>query len=181
MQWNYSYLFPAIATDCHVTDWGKQPIKYRIDVASMGKLGFDIVAKHLTANDLLFCQQAVKNYNSFKDIVWHGQQYRLANPYDNLVASIMYVNDQRDRAIIFTYLHNFRYNHTGTPRPIRLNGLDPDKNYRIKELNLYPGTKTTLNQQNLYSGAFLMNVGLNPDVQLKRASVIIEIEEYNGE
>ncbi len=44
MQWNYSYFFPSIATDNHVTDWGKQPIKFRVDVASMGKLGFDIVA-----------------------------------------------------------------------------------------------------------------------------------------
>ena len=29
MQWEYSYFYPAIASSNHVTDGGKQPIKYR--------------------------------------------------------------------------------------------------------------------------------------------------------
>ncbi len=47
VQWDYSYFFPSIAVDNHVTDWGKQPLKFKVDVASMGKLGFDIVAGKL--------------------------------------------------------------------------------------------------------------------------------------
>ena len=69
MQWDYSYFFPSIVTDNHVTDWGKQPLKFRTDVASMGKLGFDIVASHLNENDMQFAKEAVKNYHSFKEIV----------------------------------------------------------------------------------------------------------------
>lgn len=39
MQWNYSYYYPATSPMCnHVTDWSKdKSLKYRIDVASMGK------------------------------------------------------------------------------------------------------------------------------------------------
>jgi alpha-galactosidase len=31
----------------HVTAWGRQPLKLRVDVAMMGKMGFDIVVHEL--------------------------------------------------------------------------------------------------------------------------------------
>ncbi|WP_223833840.1 alpha-galactosidase [Spirosoma profusum] len=105
-QWNYSYFFPSITTDCHVTDWGKQPIKFRVDVASMGKLGFDIVVNHLKPTELEFCQQALKNYSEFKTTVWHGEQYRLASPYENPFASLMYVSANKANAVMFSYFHS---------------------------------------------------------------------------
>ncbi len=177
LQWNYSYFFPSITTDCHVTDWGKQPVKFRVDVASMGKLGFDIVANKLSKDDLNFCQDAIKNYDSFKDIVWHGTQYRLASPYENPVASIAYVAEDKSKAIMFTYLHSTRFMENATERPIQLNGLDAAKKYKIKEINLYPGTVSSINSNQVYSGDFLMKVGINPDVNGKRTSVVLEINE----
>ena len=40
MHWNYSQFYPAIALCAHVTNWDKKAsIKYRLDVAAMGKLG----------------------------------------------------------------------------------------------------------------------------------------------
>jgi alpha-galactosidase len=176
MQWNYSYFFPSITMDCHVTDWGKQPIKFRTDVASMGKLGFDIVAGHLNENDLSFCQQAIKNYNDFKDIVWHGDQYRLASPYENPVASFAYVSEDKRTAIMFTYLHTNRVINSSAEMPLKLNGLDPAKKYSVKELNIYPGTRSTIDENKIYSGTFLMNVGINPDVNSRRTSVVLKIE-----
>jgi alpha-galactosidase len=179
LQWNYSYFFPSITTDCHVTDWGKQPIKFRVDVASMGKLGFDVVVSHMSPNDLAFCQQAIANYNRFKDLVWHGEQYRLASPYEGPVASVGYVSEDRNRAVMFTYFHTNRTVENFTNRPIKLAGLDPDKRYRVTEMNLYPGTKSTLPDGKIYSGSFLMNVGLNPDAQVNRASVVLELIRVN--
>ncbi len=176
-QWNYSYFFPAITTDCHVTDWGKQPIKFRVDVASMGKLGFDVVVSHLSPNDLAFCQQAIKNYNGFKDIVWHGDQYRLMSPHENSAMSMAYVSENKAKAVVFTYFHDSRVVDTNTKRPIPLAGLDPAKQYRVSEINLYPGTKSTLEDGKTYSGAFLMNVGLNPDVSARRTSVVLQLTQ----
>jgi alpha-galactosidase len=176
-QWNYSYFFPSITMDCHVTDWGKQPIKYRTDIASMGKLGFDIVASHLSKDDLSFCQQAIKNYDGFKDVVWHGTQYRLASPYENPFAAFEYVSEDKSRAIVFNYLHSTRFMFTGTERPILLNGLNPDKQYRVKELNVYPGTTSTIDGNKIYSGDFLMKAGINPDLNSRRTTVILEINE----
>ena len=175
MQWNYSYFFPAIVSDNHVTDWGKQPLKLRTDVASMGKLGFDIVFSKLSDNDKAFAQQAVRTYDGFKDIVWHGEQYRLANPYEQDIAAFLYVNPDKSRAVVFNYLTSTRQTITATPRPVRLAGLDPQKSYRITERNLYPGTKSTLPADKVYSGDFLMKVGFNPDVTLTRTSVVLEV------
>lgn len=177
LQWNYSYFFPAITMDCHVTDWGKQPIKYRVDIASMGKLGFDIVPAKLSADDLTFCKNAIENYNGFKDLVWHGTQYRLASPYENPYASFLYVDKNKSKAVMFNYLHSTRFMIKATERPIKLKGLDPAKRYRIREINLHPAAKTTLDATQTYSGEFLMKAGYNPDLSLNRTSVVLEIEE----
>lgn len=177
LQWNYSYFFPSIATDCHVTNWGKQPLKFRIDVASMGKLGFDIVVSHLSSQDLQFAQEAVRNYNLFKPLVYYGDQYRLASPYDHPYASLMYANESKTAAVMFTYLHTNRFMEKMTRKPIPLKGLDAGKKYRIKELNLQAGTTTTIDEQQVYTGAFLMHIGINPDVHTGRSSVVLYITE----
>ncbi len=174
MQYEYSYFFPAISTANHVTDWGKQSLKFRTDVAMMGKLGFDIVVSHLKEQDLLFSQQAVKNYDAIKGTIWHGDQYRLADPREGNFAAISYVNDQKTEAVVFNYLVNNRYG-IGTTDPVRLKGLDAQRQYRVEEINLYPGTKSSLNQGQTYSGDFLMKVGLNPDLNNNRPSVILKI------
>ncbi|OQP68371.1 alpha-galactosidase [Niastella populi] len=175
MQWEYSYFYPAVSSGNHVTDWGKQPIKYRTDVAMMGKLGFDIVVSKLNEKDLKFCQDAIKTYNAVKPIIWQGNQYRLQNPVGNDVAAVLYLNEERTTGVIFNYLVNNRYD-AGSSRPIRLKGLDAQKRYRIKELNLYPGTSSTIDDTKTYTGEFLMKVGYNPDVKASRASVVLELK-----
>jgi alpha-galactosidase len=176
IQWEYSFFYPAITSSNHVTDWGKQPIKYRVDVAMMGKMGFDIVIGKLSENDLSFCQSALKNYDALKDVIWHGDQYRLASPWDNDAASIMYVNTDKSKAVMFNYLVNNRYG-SGSKVPVRLKGLDPNKKYRVKEINLYPGTGSVLGNEDLtFTGDFLMNVGINPEASTYHTSVVLQLE-----
>ncbi|NTE00378.1 alpha-galactosidase [Agrobacterium tumefaciens] len=176
IQWEYSYFYPAIVTSNHVTDWGKQPIKYRLDVAMMGRLGFDIVVSKLSPNELQFCQEAIKAYNTIKPVIFQGDQYRLSNPHESSVASVMYVNTNKSSAVMFNYLVNNRYDQ-GSKLPIKLKGLDGRKRYRLKEINIYPGTATAINSGQLYSGEFLMQIGYNPNVGLKNTSVVIQINE----
>jgi alpha-galactosidase len=175
IQWEYSYFYPAITSSNHVTDWGKQPLKFRVDVAMMGKLGFDINVNKLSAADLTFCQQAIHEYNDFKNIVWHGSQYRLANPRESSVASMLYTDESKTSGIMFNYLVNYRYEEKSRT-PIPLKGLDASKKYRITETNLYPGSKTPIDETTVYSGDFLMKIGFNPVVNADRTSVVLKIE-----
>ncbi|MDP3311724.1 alpha-galactosidase [Lutibacter sp.] len=175
MQWNYSFFFPSITVDNHITHWGKQPLKFKIDVASMGKLGFDIEASKLNEKDKLFCKQAIENYNSFKDVVWHGDMYRLVNPYQSDFAALMYVKPDQSRAVVFNYLTTNRFNIIANP--ILLKGLDPNKKYLIKELNLYQGTTSSIAADTVLTGDFLMKVGFKPNINAQRTSVLLELKE----
>ncbi|HHU97625.1 MAG: alpha-galactosidase [Bacteroidota bacterium] len=176
MQWDYSHYYPAIAMCNHVTNWSDKPLKYRIDVASMGKLGFDIRTYELSERDMTLARQAVHNYHEYKDLVWHGEMYRLASPYEHDLASLMYVNEAKTEGVIFNYLTNWRYLAEPSLRPVKLQGLDGDKLYRLTEINLYEGTNTSINGQKTYSGEFLMNVGFNPLVSSYRSSVVVRVE-----
>ncbi|SHM91875.1 alpha-galactosidase [Flavobacterium saccharophilum] len=173
IQWEYSYFYPALTIAAHVTDWGKQPIKYRTDVAMMGRLGFDIVVKDLNENDLAFTQQAIKNYNVLSNTIWQGDQYRLQSPWDNDAASVMFVNKNGNEAVVFNYSVNSRY-EAGTHLPIKLKGLQSDLNYKVEEINVYPGKKAAV-QTAVYSGDFLMEIGINPNVTASNSSVVLKI------
>ncbi|MGN6419599.1 MAG: alpha-galactosidase [Pseudobacter sp.] len=176
MQWEYSYFYPAIASANHVTDWGKQPIKFRTDVAMMGKLGFDIVVSHLSAKDLAFCQNAIKEYNAFKPLIYQGDQFRLADPRKGSVASVAYLNKEQSEAVIFNYMVSSRYGE-GSVYPIRLKGLDPAAMYSLQEICLYPGTKTSIDGSKQYSGEFLMKIGFNPELSTSRTSVVLKLQK----
>jgi len=178
IQWENSYFYPAVASCNHVTDWGKQPVKFKVDVAMMGKMGFDIVVSKLNEKDFQFCRQAITEYNTIKQLIWHGDLFRLADPYTNKVASLMYADANKNAAIMFNYLIDNRYG-VSSSLPVKLKGLDAQKTYKVTEINLYPDTRSSLQADKTYSGDFLMNIGLNPDVKANRASVVLKIEAVN--
>jgi alpha-galactosidase len=175
IQWGYSYFFPSIAMCAHVTSMGKQSLKYRTDVAMMGKLGYDIPVEKMSEEDLKFSQQAVENYKRFNDIIWFGDLYRLISPYEENRAVLMYANEQKNKAVLFAYNLQTRRLNLG---PVKLQGLDADKNYKIEETNLYPGVKGICPESGkIFSGDYLMKVGLNVSNNRSLTSCIIEITE----
>ncbi|HMF70113.1 MAG TPA: alpha-galactosidase, partial [Flavitalea sp.] len=176
MQWEYSYFYPSLTSSNHVTDWGKQSIKFKTDVAMMGKPGFDIVVSKMEEKDLHFCQQAIKTFNTVKQTIWQGDQYRLSDPHTENIASVMYVNEGMDAAVMFNYLVSNRQD-AGSHLPILLKGLDVKKKYRLAEINLYPDSKSSIDPQATYSGEFLMTIGFNPKVNASRPSVVLQISE----
>ena len=177
MQWEYSKFFPAITMGAHVTNWGKQPLKYRTDVAMMGKYGHDIVVSELDEKELRFTQDSLKLYKELGDTVWHGDLYRLVSPYTNDFASLMYVNEAKKEGVWFSYLVTGSRKNLGSGSPVKLKGLDPATRYSIREVNLYPGTKSSLGGDGSWSGDYLMTVGFNPQVTKDRASVILVVSE----
>jgi alpha-galactosidase len=78
--------------------------------------------------------------------------------------------------VVFNYLVNYRYDQ-GSKSPILLKGLDPDKKYLVKEINLYPGSQSAISANQAYSGDFLMKIGFNPQVNLTRSSVVLQLTE----
>ena len=176
IQWGYSYFLPSIATCCHITSWGKQSLKFRTDVAMMGKLGYDIQIAEMNEMDLKFSQEAVKNYKSLSKLIWFGNLYRLVSPYEQNRAVLMYVNEDQSKAVLFNYTLNNRFGESFNR--VKLSGLNETKNYKIQEINLYPGTKSHIKENgNTFSGSYLMKVGINVSSEEPLTSSILEITQ----
>jgi alpha-galactosidase len=175
IQWENSLFFPSITSCNHVTDWSKVPIKFRTDVAMMGKVGFDIVVDKLSVNDKKFAVNAINDYNTVNKIIWHGDMYRLVSPWKNNSASLMYASTDRSSAVVFNYLTNRRYNNNPSTDPVKLKGLDPAKSYRLQELNIYPGQSPVISANKIFSGEFLMNVGINVNLGQSHPSVVYHV------
>jgi alpha-galactosidase len=160
IQWGYSYFFPSNTISAHVTNMGKQSLKFRTDVAMMDKMGYDIRVHNFTPQELQFSNEAVKTYKRISDVVWFGDLYRIESPYESNRVVVMYVDEKKTKAIVFKYHLNTR--RQDIFNKVQLQGLDPKKKYRIKEINLFPETKPTLAENDkVFSGEYLMNIGLN--------------------
>ncbi|MRG47155.1 alpha-galactosidase [Chitinophaga sp. SYP-B3965] len=169
MQWGYSYFFPSFTISSHVTSWGKQSLKFRTDVAMMGRLGYDIDVNKFTEEEWHFSQEAIKNYNRLKNVISHGEMYRLISPYEEQRAVLMYVNNSKTKAVLFAY--NLHTHYGEQFQKVRLSGLDPQKRYKVKEINLEKEAQATE-----YSGDYLMKVGLSVSSNKELSSKVLEIQ-----
>ena len=164
MQWGTSYFFPAIAMASHISaapnhqTFRTIPLKYRIDVAMSGRLGMEIQPKNMTDEEKELCRKAIADYKTIRPIVQFGDIYRLISPYDRLgVASLMYTSPEKDKAAFYWWkTETFVNQHI--PR-VKMAGLNPEKLYRIHELNRIDNTPLAF-EGKTFSGAFLMNNGL---------------------
>lgn len=174
IQWGFSQFFPAKAMAAHVTSWNKNTsVKFRTDVAAMCKLGFDIGLQDLSAEELAYCQQAVANWKRLAPAVMDGDQYRLVSPYETNHAAVEYVDKSKDMAVLFAYDLAPRFQEKLSP--VKLQGLDPDKKYLVKEINLMPGTESLFTQNGkVFTGDYLMKVGLNVFTWHHNTSAVIE-------
>lgn len=160
IQWGFSHFFPTKAMCAHVTSWNEQAsVKFRTDVASMCKLGFDLGLHKLNGEELEYCRQAIQNWNRLKPVILDGQQYRLVSPYESNHMAVNYVNADQTQAVLFAYDVYPRFKEKLFP--VKLQGLDPNKRYLVKEINLMPGTQSEKEfDGKVFSGDYLMKVGL---------------------
>lgn len=156
IQWGYSQVFPSKVQCAHVTTWNRQsPIKFRVNVAMMGKMGFDINLHDIGEKDLAYCKQSVKEYNALKPVILDGDQYRLVSPYEGNHTATSYVSHDKKNAVLFAFDIYPRYSER--LRNVKLKGLDATTVYDIEEINRPDGSKGAVNS---FSGDYLMTVGL---------------------
>lgn len=175
IQWGFSQFFPSKVMAAHVTSWNKgTSIKFRTDVASMCKLGFDIGLDELTADELAYCQEGVANWKRLKPAIMDGTQYRLVSPYQSEHAAVEYMDKSGDMGVLFAY--NLSPRFKSKLNRVKLQGLDPDKRYLVKEINLMPSTESKFPQNNqVFSGDYLMKIGLDVFTDVHNTSMVVEI------
>ena len=183
IQWGTSLFFPANAMAQHIggapywnTGGRVIPIKFRCDVAMSGRLGIELQPKHMNDEEKLQCTTCFADYKELRQTIQTGNLYRLVNPYNRKgVASLMYVNDDQNQAVLFAYKVD---NYYSMPIPrIRLQGLDPNTTYTITEKDVKAWQEPCSLSGKQFSGQFLMEVGIEIPLDWDYASRVFELKK----
>ena len=173
--------FPAIATASHVSTSPNHqtgmmaPLKYRFDVAMSGRLGLELQPKHLNEKEWEFAKNAIACYKKIRPIVQFGDLYRLKNPEDGSGwASHQYVSKDGKEAVFFAY--SMKYHGRTTFFQTRLKGLNPDKQYKVTEINK-AGWPSFYGDGQIFPGDYLMNEGISLNGGNNFDSTILHIAE----
>jgi len=181
IQWGTSYFYPSNAMAQHIGHspyWNtgrSTPIKYRTDVAMSGRLGIELQPSKMTDEEREQTKRAVADYKQIRSLVQLGNLYRLVNPYDENTgfSSFLYADDSRSHAVLFT--HRVKYLYNIVEQRVQLNGLDPQKNYRLKELNAKVGQEPSALDGKIFSGRLLMETGIDLPLEKDYASCVFEL------
>ena len=180
MQWGSSYFYPSNAMAQHISaapnhQTGRViPIKFRCDVAMSGRLGLELQPSKMTEEERAQSTQAIKDYKTVREVIQLGNLYRLVSPYDHKgIASLMYTDDAKGKAVFFAYKMDNFVNQV-VPR-VCLRGLDPLKNYRVRELNVKTGNRPCFLDGKTFSGRLLMNTGIELPLGGDYASCVLEL------
>jgi len=181
IQWGTTQFFPAMALACHVSaipngiTGRSEPLKFRFDVAMSAKLGMDLQPKDMTPEDREFSKKAIQEYYGIRGIVQFGDLYRLLSPYTNTRTALMYVDGNKNEAVVFAYL--LKKTIAGNTQPLILNGLDPQKIYTVTEINKDPKSYSWFSplEGKTFTGEFLMKYGLRFTMYNEYDSKIIKL------
>ena len=165
IQHGFSQVYPARTMSCWVTDLPtfinkrRVPLTYRFHVAMAGVLGVGGDLTEWTAEELEQARELIAQYKQIRPVVQHGLQYRLGEP-GRSASAVQYVTRDRRESVVLIYQEAQQYD--STPRPIRLQGLDPAVIYRI-------------DNSAALTGAALMAHGLTPTLTGDYASQLIRL------
>ncbi len=180
MQWGASQFYPACTMAAHVTASPNHqtrratPLKFRFDVAFSGRFGFELHPKDMSPEELAFGKQAVSDYKRLRPVIQQGDLYRLISPYDHSYASLMYVSEDKTKAVVYLYGLVRSICQDYIP-PVRLQGLDPARRYRVNEINLSQGRTHTRVQGKTIGGDALAGMGLAFRLNGDYDSAVVEL------
>ncbi|MFI6603391.1 alpha-galactosidase [Nonomuraea sp. NPDC050536] len=148
IQQGFSYLYPAGAMSCWVTDSPNAatrrsvPLRYRFHVAMAGTLGVGGDLRSWSASSLDEARSLIAAYKEVRETVQHGRLHRLFGQPGVTASAVQYVLDSQ--VVVLAY-HPYGLTKQ-PPRRVRLTGLDPSAVYAYGESRAH--------------GATLMNHGL---------------------
>ena len=166
IQWGSMNFYPSNMLAAHVgSAYSKytqrlMSIKFRFDVASMCRLGMEMVPAKLNDAEREYAKRAIAEYKNIRPVVQQGDLYRIVSPYEGNrdFTSLMYVTENKDRAVFFAYRHLFKFNMSNVI--FRLQGLNPDAKYTIREVAPEVNGKPVSISGKTISGRTLMNEGI---------------------
>ncbi len=179
IQYATNLIYPACIMASHVSEVPNHqttnvtPLKFRFDMACSGRLGLELQPKNFSAQERALADRCISSYKQYRDLVFGGDVYRLASPYDGSYYGVMYVSEDKSRAVVFTYCLEYEP-RTISGKTFRLLGLDPGKNYRVVEQNV--DKSCWWGNGRTFSGDFLAGGGFNPTLRHIYSSAVFVLE-----
>ena len=148
IQWGTSMCYPVSAMSCHVSACPNHqtqritPFKTRGAIASFGATGYELDLTKLTAEEKEQVKEQIANYKRIDGLVLNGDLFRLANPFETDYFCEMIV--AKDKTEAYVVGERFRGDPCDHDRLLKLNGLDENKTYTIKELGVTASGKALM-------------------------------------
>jgi len=159
IQYGTSMVYPAITMGSHISASPNHQVgrvtslKMRGHVAMSGNLGYELDLTKFTEEEKEEVKGQIEFYKSIRHIIQFGSFYRLLSPFEGNETAWLYVTDDKKEAVCFFFRVLVKPN---TPLiKLKLDGLDPDKNYSINDSNV------------ILSGEELMYNGILPSLERK--------------
>ena len=179
IQYATNLIYPACIMASHVSAVPNHqtsnvtPLKFRFDMACSGRLGLELQPKNFAPADRALADRCIKSYKQYRDLVFGGDVYRLASPYDSHYYGVMYVSEDKSRAVVFTYCLDFEPRTVGG-KVFKLSGLDPSRSYKVVEQNV--DRSCWWGNGGTFSGSFLSGGGFNPVLPQIYSSAVFVLE-----
>lgn len=173
IQEGFSYAYAPKIMMSWVTDspnWLNQrklSLEYRFNVAMMGSLGIGGNLNNWSKNEIKLAKEKVIQYKKIREIIQHGDQYRLLPTGKGNLIAVEYVNKNKDKAVLFVFLHSQQFGEKLPP--VKLNGLISDSLYEYQDEN----------KKIILSGKALKEIGLKVNLKGDFDSKLIILEKQN--
>ena len=147
IQFGTSLCYPASTMGAHVSANSRTGYETKMNVALWGSFGYELDPDKLTPEEKAEITDQIALYHKYYDVIHYGDLYRLITPFENeFHVAWEFVSEDKNEALVTVVEIKRVYDEFFI---LRLKGLDPEKYYEIEETG------------DIYSGAYLMNAGLN--------------------
>lgn len=155
-----SLLYPPIAMTSHVSavpnhqNGRVTPLTTRGWVAFAANLGYELDLRQLSSAERDVIRRQIALYQRMRRLVQFGTFYRLAHPLSDNSGAWMFVDGQRQEALV-VWVNRF-VEVAGPVRWLCLRGLRPDVGYRVTDVSEFQAGE----DYGIWGGDRLMNQGL---------------------
>ncbi len=133
-------VYPLSTMGAHVSDCPNHitgrvtPFKTRGDVALLGTFGYELDVTKISKDEVDQIPAQIETYHKYNDLVREGDYYRLASFRENHSFDCVQIvsKDKSEALIVFVQVHGRPNCHS---RNLRLDGLDPEKIYKVEAEN----------------------------------------------
>lgn len=154
-----------------------QPVSldYRFDVSMSGVLGIGPDIRKWTDAEAAVAKKKIALYKEIRPLVQQGVLHKLVSPFGANRAALQYNSKDSTAGVLFCY--NMAEYLAGsqlmerTPKILKLEGLRPEKQYRLQKAG------DASDKGTVYPGGFLMSLGIDWPLKASFQSVIFTIKE----